>query len=103
MKEMCRIISNRACPSCGHKQFVVVESVITAYATNKYGEIIDSVVLGDVAKGQCCTCGSRFEMIPLPNEFVPKTRLREILYFSTPHYDTEEVIKFIPNPMEVKK
>ena len=103
MKEMCRIISSGGCPSCGHRTFIVVEGITTAYATDKYGSIVDSMVIDENAMGQCRKCGATFKMIPIPDGFIPETKLRSLLYATSPHYVPDEQFPTIPNPMEVSK
>ena len=103
MKEICRIIPSGGCPSCGHRTFIVIEAVTTAYATDKYGGIIDSMVIDENAVGKCRKCGATFKMIPIPDGFVPETKLRSLLYSTTPHYVADENFPALPNPMEVCK
>ena len=105
MKEMCLRVSIGACPNCGHKQFLVFESDMNMYITNRDGEIIDSANAAHNAIGKCCRCGMVFDMITTRYGFIPATRLRKILF----DYDAQErgdikikdIIKEIPNPMEV--
>lgn len=102
MKEMCRVIPSGSCPSCGHKQFVVMESTINVFLTNRDGEIIDSKEVENSAIGACCNCKKEYNMIPTSYGFIPATPLRRFLYTLSPHYNPElaEVL-LLPNPMEV--
>lgn len=103
MKEMCLRVPVGACPNCGHKQFIVVESDMSLYLTNRDGEIIDSKNMTHSAIGKCCRCGLVIDMITTRYGFIPATKLRKILfdYDAQERSDNEELKKEIPNPMEV--
>jgi DNA-directed RNA polymerase subunit RPC12/RpoP len=102
MKEMCHIIPRGACPTCGHKQFVVVESEINAYLTGLDGEVVSDKELGYSAKGKCCRCGKVYDMIPTSTGFIPATKLRKLLFEYSVHLPLDDMINYdgLPNPME---
>lgn len=103
MKEMCRIVPLSACPTCGHKQFVVVESATDCYLTNRDGDIIDHRGLSHAAMGKCCNCGSIYDMISLNERFIPVTKLRKILF---EYNDDSSLLKAAirsTNPMQIQK
>ena len=100
MKEMCLRIPEGACPKCGHKQFLVFESGMNVYVTNRDGVAIDSKEVSYQANGKCMNCDEVFDMMPTPIGFIPMTPLRRWFYEYTPHYAPEEEVEFIENPME---
>jgi len=85
MIEMVNIVPSGACPKCGHKQFVVLESQLRKFLTNADGETIDHSELDYNAEGMCCNCNSVFKMMPTWKGFIPLTRLREIMFDYSPH------------------
>ncbi len=105
MVEMVNIVPLAACPNCGHRQFVVFESQMSSYLTDRDGDIISTGELSYSAEGVCCRCGSIVKMMPIRTGFIPMTRLREILFDYTPHAAMikDESIESISNPMEVSK
>ena len=103
MKEMCRLVPQGACPTCGHKQFVVYENTTDLYLTNQDGEAIDHTEVRYIAFGKCLNCGKEFEMMPTSIGFIPLTGLRKILYeYSPSSYINETELGSTNNPMEVK-
>ena len=104
MIEMVTKIPLGSCPKCGHKQFVVMESQLKKYLTNKDGEIIDFEETDYSAAGMCCNCNTVFKMMPTMEGFIPLTRLREILFDYTPHAFSEPTYEVSNtfNPMEVQ-
>ena len=61
------------------------------------------MVIDENAVGQCRKCGATFKMIRIPDGFIPETKLRSLLYSTTPHYVADENFPALPNPMEVRK
>lgn len=101
MKEMCRIVPLSACPTCGHKQFMVVESITNCYLTNRDGEIISGKEVRNVAKGKCLNCGAVYDMISLNERFIPATRLRKIM-FENDDFSTDITVIESKNPMQIE-
>ena len=102
MKEMCRIIPAGSCPSCGHKQFFVMQGQVDQYITNGDGVVIDFKELEYKAIGKCLNCNKEYEMMPTTTGFIPLTPLRKILYDYTPHLAIEESYSHVDNPMEMR-
>ena len=101
---MARKIPFNACPCCGHRQFVVLESQMNAFLTGREGEIIDSKEKYYHAVGKCTNCKSEYDMINTINGFIPATKLRKLLYkYTTYDEDVIEESAYIRNPMEVNK
>lgn len=107
MKEMCTSIPYGACPSCGHKQFIVDEISSNTYLLDRDGAILDFSENNYSAKGICCNCHKVYEMLPTQIGFIPLTPLRKILFEATPHAIATQVVPFYesktPNPMEVSE
>ena len=105
MKEMVNVIPLGSCPKCGHKQFAVSECQIGQYLTNADGEIIDSFDIDYSAECICINCKSVFKMYSTKEGFIPLTRLREIMFNYTPHFNIvsmqNKILDNITNPMEV--
>ena len=78
--ELFRVLPKGSCPTCGHSQFIVVESQLDSYLTNSGGEIIDHKEERHVCVGKCVNCGNTFEMYPTNNGFIPLTKLKKLLY-----------------------
>jgi hypothetical protein len=102
-KEMVRILPAGSCPICGHNQFIVAESELNVFLTDRDGYVIDSKEYGYNCEGVCCNCKNKFEMIASPERFIPLTPLRKLLYENTHHYELaqREGPVSIKNPMEV--
>lgn len=106
MKEMCTLVPEGACPSCGKKGFVVHEMQSFTYLTNRDGVVVDYAPDQYAAVGMCTNCNKRFDMMPTPTGFIPITPLRRILLDYTPHIDNflnDDLTnaKVVPNPMGV--
>lgn len=99
MINMVKVIPNGSCPYCGHKQFVVIESQLNIFLTNRDGEIIDNKELSYKARGKCCNCNREFEMMQTTYGFIPLSPLRKIIYNHTNHNESEEEYEVINNPM----
>ena len=80
LKLMAKSIPYGACPNCGHKQFVVIQTTTNIFLTNRDGEITDGCELADRAVGKCGNCGKEMEMFPTRYGFIPLTPLRKIVY-----------------------
>ncbi len=88
-----------SCPCCGNKQFIVLESVLSAYITGIDGEILDHDEIKYNAKGKCNRCGKEYDMLSTLTGFIPMTDLRKVLWRPT-NFDSTEDFKYIENPME---
>jgi hypothetical protein len=104
-KEMVRLVPIGSCPICGHNQFVVAESELNIFLTNRDGEIVDSSNCSYKCEGMCINCKTRMPMLATPERFIPLTPLRKLLYENINHNELglsvdEDVV---PNPMEVAK
>ena len=82
---MINAVARGACPNCGNKQFVVHESTMNLYLTNRDGEIIDNKEIDYSAIGMCTRCNRKFPMMSTLYGFIPMTPLRKILFEYTPH------------------
>lgn len=100
-KEICKLISPKACPKCGRKEFLIYENTEELYLTNRAGEIIDHNGMSYSCKGVCLNCKSTYDMLSVTNGYIPLTKLRKLLY-NYPIDDKDHDVKVLDNPMEVK-
>ena len=102
-KIIARVIPDNACPNCGHKRFVVMQSQIDAFLTNIDGEVCDSAQRYYNAVGKCLSCSREYNMLPTPNGFIPMGPLKSLLYkHMGVAVSNDSVDNVIENPMMLK-